>query len=273
MPSKPEAGPPIILSIAGYDPSSGAGVTADIKTIAAHGCYAITCITALTVQSTQGVKRFEPVDTRILTETLEELAADFNIAAVRIGMLGSAAIARATAAFIRRHQLKNVVFDPVLRSSSGMELISRDGPQILKEKLLPLAQVITPNIDEASVLTGLPVTNLEEMHVAALELHKIGARNVIITGGHLDLPIDLLSLAGGQGTKLFEGKKISGRSTHGTGCAFATSIACNLALGHTLTDSTRAAKQFVANALRNAIPVGKGRGPINHWAPMAVRAK
>ncbi|HLJ29570.1 MAG TPA: bifunctional hydroxymethylpyrimidine kinase/phosphomethylpyrimidine kinase [Candidatus Angelobacter sp.] len=269
MPSKIEAGPRIILSIAGYDPSSGAGVTADIKTAAAHGCYAITCVTALTVQSTQGVKRFEPVDTRILTETLEELAADFTIAAVRIGMLGSPEIMRATAAFIRRHQLKNVVLDPVLKASSGLELISRNGPQILKEKLLPLALVITPNIDEAAALTGLPVTNAEEMRIAAVALHKIGARNVIITGGHLDPPVDLMSLAAGQGIKLFQGKKISGRSTHGTGCAFATSLACNLALGRTLIDSTKAAKQYVANALKKAVPVGKGRGPVNHFVLLA----
>jgi hydroxymethylpyrimidine/phosphomethylpyrimidine kinase len=273
MPSKAESGPPIVLSIAGYDPSSGAGVTADVKTVAAHGCYSVTCITALTVQSTQGVKRVAPIDMRTFTESLEELASDFTFAAVRIGMLGSAEIVRAAAAFIRRHQLKNVVLDPVLMSSSGLELISNDGPQILKEKLLPLAHVITPNLDEAAALTGLSVTNVDEMQAAALALHKIGARNVIITGGHLLEPVDLLSLAANQGIKLFDGKRINGRSTHGTGCAFAASLACNLALGHNLIDSTRAAKRYVANTLRNALPIGKGRGPVNHLASMAGQAK
>src|SRR5215467_3212126 len=186
MPSNKRKGPPIVLSIAGYDPSSGAGVTADIKTIAAHGCYGIACITALTVQSTQGVKRVDPVDTRMITESLEELAADFHISAVRIGMLGSAEVARAVASFIRRHHLDNVVLDPVLKSSSGMDLLPRDGMQILKEKLLPLAHVITPNIDEAAALTGLGVSSLEEMQAAALALHKLGAQKVIVTGGHLD---------------------------------------------------------------------------------------
>src|SRR5215831_8401123 len=143
MPSLQRRGPTVVLSIAGYDPSSGAGVTADIKTIAAHGCYAITCITALTVQSTQGVKRFETVDPRVITESLEELAADFSISAVRIGMLGASEVARAVAAFVRRHEFVNVVLDPVLKSSSGTDLISRDGVQILKEKLLPLALVVT----------------------------------------------------------------------------------------------------------------------------------
>lgn len=268
MLSKPEAGPPVVLSVGGFDPSSGAGVTADVKTIAAHGCYAIACITALTVQSTQGVKRFETVDARFFTETLEELASDFTIAAVHVGMLGSPEITRAIAGFVRRNQLRNVVVDPVLRSSSGTQLIVRDTAQMLKEKLIPVADVITPNIDEAADLTGCTVTNLEEMKVAAVELHKIGARNVVITGGHLNPPVDLLSLAGNQGVTLFEGEKISGRLTHGTGCAFATSLACNLALGRSVVEATNAAKQYVANGLQNAFPVGKGRVPINHLAKL-----
>lgn len=272
MPSRIETGPPIILSIAGYDPSSGAGVTADIKTIAAHGCYAITCITALTVQSTQGVKRFVPVDTRTFTEMLEELVADFTVSAVRIGTLASAEITRATAAFIRRHHLKNIVLDPVLMSSSGLELISRDGPEMLKEKLFPVVDVITPNINEAAALTGLPVSNLKEMQAAALALHKMRVRNVIITGGHLNPPADFLSFSLGQETKLFPGKKINTKSTHGTGCAFAASLACNLALGRNLVQATKAAKQYVATALRKAVPIGKGIGPVNHFAPLRLAA-
>lgn len=262
MPSRQRTDPPIVLSVGGYDPSSGAGVTADIKTIAAHECYGVTCVTALTVQSTQGVMRLEAVDTRIITETLEELAADFTISATRIGMLGSTQAVRAVAAFIRRHQLDHVVLDPVLRSSSGMELITRDGAQLLREKLLPMVDVITPNIEEATALTGLQVTSLEEMQAAALSLHKLGARNVIVTGGHLDPPVDLLSLSGGKESRLFEGKKISGRSTHGTGCAFATAVACNLALGRNLSDAARDAKQYVASALKAAVPIGKGIGPV-----------
>lgn len=221
------------------------------------------------MQSTQGVKRVEPVDTRTFTETLEELAADFNIAAVRIGMLGSSRIVRATAAFIRRHQFKNVVLDPVLVSSSGTELISFEGQQMLKHKLLPLAQVITPNIEEASALTGLSVGSIEEMRSAALELHKLGARNVIITGGHLDSPIDLLSFRGGQEVRLFDGKKVKGRSTHGTGCAFAAALACNLAHGRNLSDATKAAKQYVTKALKTAVPIGEGKGPLNHLVRVA----
>jgi hydroxymethylpyrimidine/phosphomethylpyrimidine kinase len=271
MLSKTVASPPVILSIAGYDPSSGAGITADIKTIAAHRCYAVTCVTALTVQSTQGVKRVEPVNPRTFSEMLEEIAVDFKISGVRIGMLGSSEIARSTAAFIDRQQLRNVVLDPVLMSSSGTELISRDGPQTLKQKLLPLAMVITPNIDEAAALTGMPVTNIDQMREAAAKLHRMGARNVIITGGHLDPPIELLSIAGGQRVELFEGEKIGGRSTHGTGCAFAASLTCSLALGRNLIDATRAAKLYVENALRTAVPLGRGRGPVNHLSSLTAR--
>ena len=273
MPSRQRTGPPVVLSVAGHDPSSGAGITADVKTIAAHGCYALTCVTALTVQSTRSVRSFEAVDGRVITESLEELAADFSISAVRIGMLGSAEAVRAIAAFIRRHELGNVVLDPVLKSSSGMELISSEGGQMLKQKLLPLAYVVTPNIDEASALTGLPVTNVEQMQAAAAKLHELGARNVIITGGHLDPPVDLLSLAGKQGTKLFTGKKISGRSTHGTGCAFAAALACNLALGHNLTQSAKAAKQYVTTAMRMAVPLGHGHGPLNLLRVSKMAAK
>lgn len=264
MSSRDKKAPPIVLSIAGYDPSSGAGITADIKTIAAHNCYAVTCVTALTVQSTQGVKRVESVDTRIITEILEDLISDFQIAAVKIGMLGTVEAVRAVAAFLRRNQYAQVVLDPVLQSSSGMDLLSREGFDLLREKLIALTAVMTPNIDEAAALTGLPVTTPVEMKAAALKLHEMGAKNVIITGGHLEEPVDLLSMSGGRKVKLFRGKKIIGRSTHGTGCAFSAALACNLALGRNLPDATAAAKQYVAMALKTARSIGKGRGPIHH---------
>ena len=264
MPAKDKKARPIVLSIAGYDPSSGAGITADIKTMAAHGCYGVTCITSLTVQSTQGVKRVEHVDGRVITETLEELLSDFSISAIKIGMLGSAEAARAVSAFVRRNQLGNVVLDPILKSSSGADLISRDGAAVMKERMLSLVHVITPNIDEAAALTGLTVGNPEEVETAARRLHEMGVRNVIITGGHLDPPSDFVSPAGGRENKWLEGKKVEGRSTHGTGCAFSTALACNLALGLNLLDAARAAKQYVANALKKAVQVGKGHGPINH---------
>jgi hydroxymethylpyrimidine/phosphomethylpyrimidine kinase len=254
---------PVVLSIAGYDPSSGAGITADIKTIAANGCYGVTCITALTVQSTRGVRRVEPVASQVITDTLEELACDVEIAAVKIGMLGSADAARAVTAFLKRHQPPNVILDPVLRSSSGTPLLSTEGVQILKERLLAAALVVTPNIDEAAVLTGLPVTNLDEMPSAALRLRALGALNVVITGGHLDPPADLISAQFNKRPVVLTGKKIATRGgTHGTGCAFSTALACNLALGKNLLNAIKEAKRFVEAALKTAPGVGKGLGPV-----------
>ena len=264
MPPENKKAPPIVLSIAGYDPSSGAGITADLKTIAAHRCYGITCMTALTVQSTQGVKRVEPVAAEFVIETLQELMADFSIAAVKIGMLGSAEVARAVAGFLERNSMRHVVLDPILKSSSGAHLLVKEGIEILRDRLLPLADVITPNIDEASLLTGLSILQAEDMESAAVHLHVMGAKNVVITGGHFDPPVDLLSWESGRERKTFTHQKIVTRSTHGTGCAFSTALACNLAQGKNLAEATGEAKQYVTSALENAVPIGKGAGPVHH---------
>lgn len=252
---------PVILAIAGYDPSSGAGITADIKTIAAHGCYGVTCITALTIQSTRGVKSVEPVEGRVITETLEELVTDVEIAAVKIGMLGTAEAARAVAGFLKRYRMRHVVLDPVLLSSSGASLLSKDGLPILKDRLLGMVSVITPNAGEAAVLTGLSVGSLEEMGAAARRMRQAGVRNVIITGGHLDPPSDLI-LENGQALVTLTGTKIMSRSTHGTGCAFSTALACRLAQGKNLISAAKAAKSYVESALRNAPLLGRGVGPV-----------
>jgi hydroxymethylpyrimidine/phosphomethylpyrimidine kinase len=254
-------GLPVILTIAGYDPSSGAGITADIKTISAHKCYGVSCITALTVQSTRGVKRVEPVEGRIITETLEELVNDIDIAAIKIGMLGSAEAARAVVAFLRRNEVAHVVLDPVIMSSSGAELLAKDGIQIVKEKMLELTTVITPNIAEAGELTGMSVTVADQMKPAAAALHSLGARNAVITGGHLDPPVDLLSQDGRDPVFLI-GTRIPSTSTHGTGCAYSTSLACHLASGKSLLEAARAAKNYVESAIRSAPGIGKGTGPL-----------
>jgi hydroxymethylpyrimidine/phosphomethylpyrimidine kinase len=254
--------PPVVLTIAGFDPSSGAGVTADIKTIAAHGCYGVACITALTVQSTAGVRRVDPISPKLVTETLEELAQDVEIAAVHIGMLASEGIVEAVSSFLASRKLPNVVLDPVIRSSSGAELLSVAGVRALISKLLPLATVATPNVDEAAVLTGFPVGNLDQMRLAANRLHEMGARAVVITGGHLEEAIDLLSIDGTQ--QVFRANRLPSNSTHGTGCAFATSIACYLAQGRNLIEAVGLAKSYVTDAIRNAYPLGRGTGPVNH---------
>ena len=258
--------PPVVLTIAGFDPSSGAGVTADIKTIAAHGCYGVACVTAMTVQSTAGVRRVEPCDASLVSDTLLELASDIKIDAAHVGMLGSGRVAKAVADFLSRKKLENVVLDPILEASSGAALLDREGAKVLASELLPLAMVVTPNVDEASVLTGLPVTNPDQMRVAAVKLHEMGARSVVITGGHLDKAIDLLSFQSKRGVEqeIFKSERQRSNSTHGTGCAFATAMACHLALDRGLPEAVLLAKAYVSAAISKGHPLGKGVGPVHH---------
>jgi hydroxymethylpyrimidine/phosphomethylpyrimidine kinase len=262
--------PPIVLTIAGFDPSSGAGVTADIKTIAAHGCYGVACLTAITVQSTAGVRRVEAVDPVLVTDTLEELASDISIAAVHIGMLGNAKVVKAVAEFLGavsgKARVPNVVLDPILKSSSGADLLDALGTKLLIEKLIPLADVITPNVDEAAVLTGLKVTDLDEMRAAAAKLHQMGSAAAVITGGHLEKAIDLLSFTTRRGVEeeVFKAERQRSNSTHGTGCAFATAIACHLALDRGLAEATLLAKTYVSAAIAAGHPLGRGTDPVHH---------
>jgi hydroxymethylpyrimidine/phosphomethylpyrimidine kinase len=270
--------PPVVLTIAGFDPSSGAGVTADVKTIAAHGCYGVACITALTVQSTSGVRRVEAVDSVLISETLEDLATDLEIAAVRIGMLGSGKVVKAVADFLsspapadrgrrsNKARLSNVVLDPIIRSSSGVELLDGPGIKLLIERLIPLADVVTPNIDEAAAITGFKVKDLEDMKVASAKLHELGAPAVVITGGHLEKATDLLSFTTKRGVEqeTFKAERQRSNSTHGTGCAFATAMACHLALDRGLAEAALLAKTYVTAAITNGHPLGRGTGPVNH---------
>ena len=269
--------PPVILTIAGFDPSSGAGVTADIKTIAAHGCYGVACITAMTVQSTAGVKRVEGSDPGLVTDTLEELAGDVEVAAIHIGMLGSGKVAKAVADFLSagsgarssragKGGFPNVILGPVLRSSSGAELLDAAGTKILIERLIPLSDVVTPNVDEATVITGIKVRDLDEMRAASAKLHERGASAVVITGGHLEKAIDLLSFTTKRGIEqeIFKAERQKSNSTHGTGCAFATAMACHLALDRGLAEAALLAKTYVTAAIFNGQSVGKGTGPVNH---------
>ncbi len=258
--------PPVVLTIAGFDPSSGAGVTADIKTIAAHGCYGVACLTALTVQSTSGVKRVETCGSEWVKATLWELAADLEIGAAHVGMLGSGAVAEVVADFLEEARLPRVVLDPILKSSSGTELLDSSGERALRQRLLPLVDVITPNVDEAALLTGLPVTNLEQMRKAAAQLHEMGAQAVVVTGGHLEKAIDLLSFRTPRGLEeeVFKSERQRSNSTHGTGCAFATAMACHLAVDRGLPEAVLLAKAYVSAAIAKAHPLGKGVGPLHH---------
>jgi hydroxymethylpyrimidine/phosphomethylpyrimidine kinase len=265
---------PIVLSIAGHDPSSGAGVTADIKTAAAHGCYATTCITALTVQTTEKVFAVEPVREEIVRDTLYELVRDLPPAAVRVGMLANGAVANVVAEFLETVRPPNVVLDPVLRSSSGAALLDGRGEAVLRDRLLKLADLVTPNVEESQILQELTSGKIysnrkfmaAELPALARRLHSLGCRALVITGGHLDEAADMLSVgpAETQQIEWFSAARIESQATHGTGCAFAMAIACNLAKGLVLREAVGRAKAFVRRAIETAEPLGHGHGPMNH---------
>lgn len=254
---------PVVLTIAGFDPSSGAGLTADLKTIAAHGCHGVAVITALTVQNSQGVSRVEPVEQGLVQDALSSLAADVELMAIKIGMIGTGPVARVVADFLSSHKGNSVVLDPVICSSSGHRLLDESGLEVVRSRLIPLATVVTPNLAEAEVLAGVSVKDLRGMSGAAKELQKMGAKNVVVTGGHLAENTDLLRLKSGEEIEVAS-RKVESESTHGTGCAFSTAIACRLALGDDLPEAVRAAKEYVRRAIEAAYPIGKGKGPMNH---------
>jgi hydroxymethylpyrimidine/phosphomethylpyrimidine kinase len=267
--------PPVALTIAGFDPGSGAGITADLKTFAAHRIYGVACISAMTVQSTLGIRAVEPLPAMLVRQTLECLAEDVSLSGIKIGMLGSSAVVCEVSSFLTAQSgtipRERIVLDPVLRSTSGTALIDRDGLRVIREELLPRVGWITPNVDELAVLAG-GSPDREEMPAAAARLQAMAARlgndalNVVVTGGHLSRPDDFLLAASGAGNWL-AGEKIITNATHGTGCAFSSALLCELISGRSPEEAVAAAKAYVTEALRSAYPIGKGKGPMNHLFP------
>jgi hydroxymethylpyrimidine/phosphomethylpyrimidine kinase len=258
--------PPVIWTIAGFDPSSGAGITADLKTISSFHCYGQACITALTIQNTMGVRRVEAVDEGIVRETLEVLLADMQPDAIKIGMLATADIVAAVADFLSNLPQPRcpVVLDPILRSSSGAALLDTAGVRLLVTRLLPLTTVVTPNLYEAAILTGAPEGDGEAL---AQALRQIGASSVVVTGGdatNSDLSEDVLAYAvrDMEFVETLSAPRVHSESTHGTGCAFSTAIACALARGQNIPNAVTTAKGFVRNAIEHAPGLGHGKGPM-----------
>jgi hydroxymethylpyrimidine/phosphomethylpyrimidine kinase len=266
---------PVALTIAGFDPGSGAGITADLKTFSAHGIYGVACISAMTVQSTLGVRAVEPLPSMLVRQTLECLAEDVSLSGVKIGMLGSSAVVCEVSSFLTAQAgtipRERIVLDPVLRSTSGTALIDRDGLRVIREELLRRVGWITPNVDELDLLAG-GSSGREQVPAAAARLQAMAAQlgndalNVVVTGGHLDRPDDFLLTASGEGNWL-AGQKIVTNATHGTGCAFSSALLCGLISGLSPREAAAAAKAYVTEALRSAYPVGKGKGPMNHLFP------
>lgn len=260
--------PPILLAIGGFDPSCGAGVAADLKTFAAHGCYGVAAITSLTVQNTQGVEAVHHTSSAELREQLEVLTKDSDIAAVKIGMLGNRANAVVISEFLDAHTFAHVVHDPVMRSSSDAELLDNAGVKYLAAELLKRSSVITPNIPEAEVLTGLSIKDVAGMEAAARQLVEMGAKAVIVKGGHMERAIDVVF--DGKDVQALVGDKLKIENTHGTGCTFASAIAAQLAVGRTLVEAATLAKAYVVKAIEKAYPVGRGRVPLDHFYRMKI---
>ena len=261
---------PIVLSIAGFDPSAGAGILADLKTFAAMGVYGMASITALTIQSTLGVRKVVGLDPGTVTETLDCLAQDVRFAAIKVGMLGTGAVAAAVMAWLEARPDVPVLLDPVLKSSSGKDLLDPEGCGIVRRAGLARANWITPNLAELAILTGgLVPKNSEETEKAAAALHRLAidcgnpALRIVVTGGHARKPDDLLLMDGTS--RWFPGEWVETRSTHGTGCTFSSALAARIALGDEAVEAVTNAKRYVTGALQNAFPIGTGNGPLNHF--------
>ena len=255
--------PPILLTIAGFDPSCGAGTAADLKTFAAHGCYGVAAITSLTVQNTQGVESVHNTPSAELRAQLEALAKDCEIAAVKIGMLGNRGNAVVVAEFLDAHKFAHIVHDPVMKSSSGAELLDAGGIKFVATELLKRASVITPNVAEAEVLSGLTIKDVAGMEAAARQLVEMGAHSVIVKGGHLERAVDVL-LDGNEMVQL-GGDRVKTENNHGTGCTFASAIAAQLAAGRSLFEAATLAKAYVTKAIEKGYAIGKGRVPLDHF--------
>lgn len=257
--------PPVVLTIAGFDPSAGAGVAADLKTIAAHNCYGIAAVTALTVQSTQGVKSVHDTPAAELRAQLDALLEDIlKISAIKIGMLGHRGNAVVVAEFLDRAGVPNVVLDPVMKSTSGStDLIDAGGIKFISEELLKRATVVTPNIAEAEVLSGIQIKDHEGMEAAARKIVERGARAVVVKGGHMDKAIDILF--DGAEMLRFGGDHLKSENTHGSGCTFGSAIAALLACGRPLREAVLLAKAYVTKAIEKGYAIGKGPGPLDHF--------
>jgi hydroxymethylpyrimidine/phosphomethylpyrimidine kinase len=252
-----------LLTISGFDPCCGAGTAADLKTFAAHGCYGVAAVTALTVQNTVGVEGVHIIPSATLRAQLEALARDSAIAAVKIGMLGNRANAEVVAEFLDANKFAHVVHDPVMKSSSGTELLDAAGVKFVAAEMLKRASVITPNVPEAEILTGIAIRDVGEMEAAARKLVEMGARAVIVKGGHMEKAVDVLF----DGNELMPlaGDKGKEELLHGTGCTFASALTAHLAEGRSLLEAATLAKAYVTKAIEKAYPTGKGRVPLDHF--------
>ncbi len=260
--------PPILLTIAGFDPCCGAGTVADLKTFAAHGCYGVAAITSMTVQNTQGVEAVHNTPSAELRGQLEILVKDCEIAAVKIGMLGNRGNAVVVGEFLDAHKFAHVILDPVMKSSSGTELLDVGGVKYVATELMKRASVFTPNVPEAEVLTGLEIKDVSAMEAAARKLVEMGAQAVIVKGGHMERAVDVVF----DGSELVQlgGDRVKTENMHGTGCTFASALTAQLAAGRGLIEAATLAKAYVTKAIEKGYAIGKGRMPLDHFYRLKI---
>lgn len=259
---------PVVLSIAGSDSGGGAGIQADLKTFSALGCFGTTAITAITVQNTLGVSAIHSIPAPLVAGQIQAVMDDIQPTAVKIGMIHSAELANIVGNTLRRYPGVPVVLDPVMVATSGDKLMQDDTIAALRCYLFPLAKVITPNLDEAAILSGLPVTNVEDMKIAAQKILADGPYSILLKGGHLTGPTlyDVYATAEGEET-IFETTWIDSHNVHGTGCTLSSAIAAYLALDHPLLEAIILGRRFIHSAIENGKDVltGSGHGPLNHF--------
>jgi hydroxymethylpyrimidine/phosphomethylpyrimidine kinase len=258
---------PVALTIAGSDSGGGAGVQADLKTFHAFGVFGTSALTAVTVQNTRGVTGVHAVPVDIVRAQVRAVAEDLPPAACKTGMLATAELARAVAASIREHRLPNYVLDPVMVATSGDRLLDADAERTVARELLPLAALVTPNLDEAALLVGTTLEDEAGMRRAAAALVEMGARAALVKGGHLRSPELVDVLFDGREWHQWRRPKLDTRSTHGTGCTLSAAVAAGLAHGRPLRRAVEDALEYVQRAIRSAPGLGSGHGPLNHLVP------
>lgn len=260
-----------VLTIAGSDSSGGAGIQADLKTFSAHGVFGMSVITAVTAQNTQGVFAVQDMTPEIIASQLDAIFTDIDVDAVKIGMVSQIDTIKIIAEKLKQYKPKHIVLDPVMVSKSGYDLLSPDAKEALIQELIPLATVITPNLPEAEVITGRNISTIKEMEEAAIQIHSLGAKSVLVKGGHLDNEATDISYDGNEFT-YFNGIRIHTINTHGTGCTLSSSIASNLANGFQLIDSISKAKEYITLAIQHSFSIGKGVGPVHHFYALYEKA-
>ena len=252
-----------VLTIAGTDPTGGAGIQADLKTMTAHKVFGMSVITALVAQNTTGVRNIMEVTPEFLNEQLDSVFEDIYPDTIKIGMVSNPILIQTIVFKLKQYPVKNIVIDPVMVSTSGSSLLANDAINLLKETLIPLASIITPNIPEAQVLSDVIIDSKDKMIEAAIKINSFYNGYILIKGGHLkNCADDLLYYQGN--IKWYKSKKVNNPNTHGTGCTLSSAIASNLAVGYSMEESVEKAKEYITGALKANLDLGNGSGPINH---------